>query len=398
MTAIQKATVFLNYFGTGLFAPILSLFILSHGCDLQSLAVVIGIYSTTVVLAEVPSGIFADLRGRKKAFYLSCVFSTASFVLMYFSNGVFMLAVGIILFGLGRAFISGSLDSLIMEDCLKKGGEEGLSAAAGANLVCQSAGIAAGALLGGFLPETGGYLLHIVIRLAVLGAVAALCAVFIKESPRTAKQRRSLGGHLRTMAAELKSKLFLRVIMLCIFGYGMTMFAMETYWQPQFSALLVPKQQYLLGVICAAGYFGCTLGSLVAGKFRMTGAKSRWLCYLAFISLFGLSLCFLSAQKSVFGFMALYILAQAALGVLCVPEQTLLNSLAADETRASLLSVASLFSQCAGVLCSAVCAALVLPVGTSGVMLIMGGVTVFAAVVAAAVVLPKALKTEKISS
>jgi len=37
MTAPQKAVTFLNFFGTGLFAPVMSLFLLGRGCDMQDL-------------------------------------------------------------------------------------------------------------------------------------------------------------------------------------------------------------------------------------------------------------------------------------------------------------------------------------------------------------------------
>ena len=74
MTPVQIAIVFGNSFGIGLLQPVLSLFLLARGCNLQTLAVVIGVYSVTVILAEVPSGVFADLHGRKVAYFLSGLF------------------------------------------------------------------------------------------------------------------------------------------------------------------------------------------------------------------------------------------------------------------------------------------------------------------------------------
>jgi len=165
MTGIQKIIIFLSYFGVGLFIPVLSLFILSHGCNLQSLAIVIGINSATVILAEVPSGIYADMRGRKYAFFLSCAFVAVSFILIYLFQNVLLLIVGIVFFGLGRAFLSGSLDSLIIEDCIRRNGDAELTAATSTNLVYQCAGIAAGSLIGGFLPNINGYFLHVIFSI-----------------------------------------------------------------------------------------------------------------------------------------------------------------------------------------------------------------------------------------
>lgn len=385
MTGTQKCIVFLNSFGIGLFAPVLSLFILAHGCTLQGLALVMGVYSATVVIAEVPSGVFADMFGRKRAFYLACALTAAGFILMYCAAGMPLLVAGMILFGLGRAFLSGSLDSLIIEDCLHRGGDEALPRAAGSLLVFQCAGIASGSLLCGLLPDAGGYLPHIAVRMLTILAVVILCALFLKEAPASSVSRRGLRVQAGMVLAELRRKRLLRTVLLCIFGGSVTLFALEAYWQPQLSALIPQSRHYLLGVLCACGYGGNMLGSLLAGRAGLSAPKKRWRCYLLFLLLLGIAVCLLALQRSAAGFMICYILAQTTLGAANVPEQTLLNSLATDETRASLLSMASLFSQSAGILSSAACAALVLPLKISGVMALSGGFTVVAVMVASLV-------------
>lgn len=384
MTKAQKAVIFLNNFGVGLLAPVLSLFILSHGGDLRELAIAIGIYSASVIAAEVPSGLFADIYGRKNAFFLSCAFVAASFAIIYFADSMPPLAAGMALYGLGRAFLSGSLDSLILEDCLHRGGDAALSRAAGENLVFQCSGIAAGSLAGGFLPDINGYILHVAARLAVLLAVGIMCAVFLKESPVPRERRKTLREQIGAVARVLKGERTLRIVMLCIFGASLTLFAIETYWQPQFTSLSGGRLRAMLGIICAGGYGANTLGSLAASRLKMPAQKRRWTVYLASTALLGGALCALSLQNGAAGFILCYILAQGALGVANVPEQTLLNSLASDGTRASLLSLASLFAQTGGVISSAVCSALVLKIEISGVMALMGGLTIAAAAFAAA--------------
>ena len=384
MTLIQKTIVFLSNFSLGLFVPVLSLFLLSHGCDLQSLAIVIGIYSATVIFAEVPSGMFADVRGRRNAYYLSCALTVAGFIIMYFARGIPLLIPGIILFGMGRAFASGSLDSLIIEDCLRRNGDAELSKATGSNLVYQCAGIAAGALAGGFIPNTNGYLLHVIARLAVLLAVCILCAAFLREAP---SDRKTLREQVSVTVAQLNKQRALLIVLLCIFGGGAALFVLETYWQPLLTTFIPARQQYLLGIVCAGGYGANMLGSFIAGRVKMERPKSRWRYYLLFIASIGVALALLAIQTAAVGFIACYLLIYIVLGFANVPEQTLLNSLAGNEMRASLLSVASLSMQMAGVVSSALCALLVLPIGMQGVMLAMGGFSM--AVVAAAAILLK---------
>ncbi len=382
MTGIQKIIIFLSYFGVGLFIPVLSLFILSHGCNLQSLAIVIGINSATVILAEVPSGIYADMRGRKYAFFLSCAFVAVSFILIYLFQNVLLLIVGIVFFGLGRAFLSGSLDSLIIEDCIRRNGDAELTAATSTNLVYQCAGIAAGSLIGGFLPNINGYFLHVIVRLIVLLAVAILSAVFLKETPISKGMQKTLMAQTNMMITELINKKQLRIIMFCIFGSSITLFALETYWQPQFTTYISLKQHYLLGVLCACGYGGTMLGSFLTGHIKMSEQVRRWRFYLLFVVLLGFALCMIAIQNTAIGFMLGYVLAQTILGIANVPEQTLLNSLTANEARASMLSVASLFSQMAGVLSSIICTVLILSIEISGIFLVMGSLTAIIALTA----------------
>ena len=162
---------------------------------------------------------------------------------------------------------------------------------------------------------------------------------------------------------------------------------LETYWQPLLATLIPAQQQYLLGIVCAGGYGANMLGSFIAGRIKMERPESRWRYYLLFIASIGVALALLAIQTAAAGFIACYLLIHTVLGFANVPEQTLLNSFAGNETRASLLSVASLSMQTAGVVSSALCAMLVLSIGMQNVMLAMGGFSI--AVIAVAGILLK---------
>lgn len=254
MTGIQKTIVYLNYLGLGLFAPVLSLFLLNHGCDIRTLSIVIAIYSATVIAAEVPSGMFADLRGRKKAYFMSAIFTFGGFMLMYIAHSLPVLIPGIILLGFGAAFLSGSLDSLIIEDCICRKGDAALSEVTGAILIYQCAGIASGALINAVLPNKNGYLLHILIRLFTLLLVVILCAFFLHEGTLQRHEHNSIREQTKIIISSLKGKQFLQIALFCVFGSSISIFALETYWQPQFSTFLTVRQDGMLGILCAVGY------------------------------------------------------------------------------------------------------------------------------------------------
>ena len=49
----------LRFFGTGIIIPVLSLLLLARGATIETISLVIGLYSLTVIVAEFPSGVFA---------------------------------------------------------------------------------------------------------------------------------------------------------------------------------------------------------------------------------------------------------------------------------------------------------------------------------------------------
>lgn len=100
----------------------MSLIIISKGYPLEYLAVIMVMYSIAVMVAEVPSGVFADTWGRKASFLLGLAFSLVGTICILFDS-LYLLGLGFLLTGLGRAFGSGSLDAKYIEDGQKAGGK-----------------------------------------------------------------------------------------------------------------------------------------------------------------------------------------------------------------------------------------------------------------------------------
>lgn len=382
MTKIQKVIIFGNYFGLGIMNPILSLFLLSHGCNLATLAIVMGIYSITVIIAEIPSGIFANIYGRKISYLFYGICTCISFIMMYFSCNLIVLASAMMFLGLGNAFASGSLDSIIIEDFIQREGQEKLNKVTSVIAICQSGGISIGAFLGGIIPNVSGYVIHIILRISILMIVGFLSIVFLKETLQEHKVRRTLTGHIKDSISILKRTSNLRVLLFCISGSSVMLFAIETYWQPEFTALCDGELNFLLGIICSLGYCSTMIGSYFMGKISMITSKIKWKYYLLLITAMSFSLITLALQGGAIGFIGCYISSMFILGAISIPEQTLMNIMVTNETRASLLSVASLFSKFGGVCSSTICAGLIVYVGISGVWLIAAAIAIITIIIA----------------
>lgn len=142
MSPLHSGILLLSYFSTGIIMPVLSLLLLSRGCTMQTLPLMLGLYSLTALFLEVPSGVFADWRGRKPTCLLSVALVMAAFMLLLSAGSLPLVAAAMVLWGASRAFSSGSLDALIIDACLEEKGAERLAPITAQLTVLRSAGIA----------------------------------------------------------------------------------------------------------------------------------------------------------------------------------------------------------------------------------------------------------------
>jgi MFS family permease len=103
------------------FEPYLLLYLLGIGYNLIEIGFLFSIREGVKFVFEIPSGMIADYIGKKKELLLSFIFYISSFILLFFGVNLFLLALGMILFGLGEAFRSGTHKAMILTYLEHKG-------------------------------------------------------------------------------------------------------------------------------------------------------------------------------------------------------------------------------------------------------------------------------------
>lgn len=339
---------FMESFLCGLTAPVISLILLSHGANIGTLSLFIGLYSASVILFEIPSGMFADMYGRKMVFLLAHFFLCLNYLLLLNSEGVVRLTLACVCWGIGRAFSSGSLEALIVEEAISQG-DDNLSKTNSQLLILNCAGSAVGAILGGMLGTIGkDYNLLLLVLVLLEGLLFASSGILLKES----KQRpfsAELGSQLTMMKDAWYVSGTIRMLLIMALLFGSVVAVLETYWQHNLLLLLPEKMGWILGIISCLGYAGAMIGSKVGERIQ-TG-RGFWIFRICFpVVILILGIC---NQWTVFiGFYAAAYIVWGA-GDLC--ERTLLHVEVENEYRASILSVQSLFVK-AGCIFSAVMA------------------------------------------
>ena len=345
---------FLKNLSTGIIAPVLVLALLAHGATLRTLPLLLGAFSLTVIVAEFPTGLFADLYGRKTAFVTAMVFSAASYGLILLASTQAVLLLALVFNGLARAFSSGSIDALAVE-----------TAAPGTPLVkitarlsvLESAGLAGGALFGGVLAGFGkGYSVNLLVN-AALSLLLLLLTLACAREPRheqpaqpCAKRFDGLKSQVRLSLSFLASGGLVRTVFTLAAVTGMVLFSLETYWQPALTALTAPA--WLLGTVTGAGFGFVMLGSKLAEWALLRKPSAAAGVLLLHKAVMGACLALLMFMRSTPAFVTVYMLLYTFIGGGSVAENTILNREAPSRQRASILSLFSFATQAGGLFAS----------------------------------------------
>ena len=351
---------FLHWAAVGAISPVLALLVLSRGAAMGELPLAFAVSSTAAVILELPSGVLADLLGRRRVYLMAVALGLLSVGAILFGSGLAAILAGFALFGASRAFASGSIEALYIDDFLARHGSGGLHRIVAAMNMAEASGLALGALAGGFAPRLwealgspGGRYGGNLAAEGLLLAGAGLVALFgrTREERREAGERGACHALLRESAGFLRGSAIARAVLVGAAAWGFCFFAVETYWQPRLRDLARPGGgEILFGALNSAYFLAAMAGSLAASVLLAPRRTARpALVGMLRLAMGGLvALMGLAAGPASFGvcFVGLMVLNGAA----GVPEGTALNEAAPPAVRASFLSLASLTGQAGGIL------------------------------------------------
>lgn len=97
------------------YEPFFFLFLLSKDISYLQIGILYSIREITINILEIPAGVIADSAGRRRTMIISFIFYIASFCIFYFSNGYLFLISGMIVFGFGEVFRTGTHKAMIFD-------------------------------------------------------------------------------------------------------------------------------------------------------------------------------------------------------------------------------------------------------------------------------------------
>lgn len=107
--------LFVSKLGIGFCGATYATFLLYHHCSLLQINLVNAVFFGTMLIVEIPTGIFADVYGRKSSVLCSCACFTAGFFWYGISHTMEYFMIAEILCGFGWTFSNGALQAWFVD-------------------------------------------------------------------------------------------------------------------------------------------------------------------------------------------------------------------------------------------------------------------------------------------
>lgn len=174
-----------------------SLFIIDHGYGVLTLGIVNACCFFTQLCAEIPTGIYADVYGRRYSFIVSNILTGMSMFVYYLSTSLPMFIMAEMCFAIGNTFATGAFDAWIKDMMVHQGIKTEMVAVKAYVSKQSSLMRIIGCMLGAW---AGTYSLSVPWLMGAITSIAtAISAIILMEEPYFRKRKARMNT-CRTMA------------------------------------------------------------------------------------------------------------------------------------------------------------------------------------------------------
>ncbi|MBI9097036.1 MAG: MFS transporter [Spirochaetaceae bacterium] len=272
------------------FEAFLVLYLIEKEFSFTNIGILYAIREVSANLLEIPSGIAADVLGRKKTLASSFLAYILSFLIFYFFDDFPLFTVGFFLFGVGEAFRSGTHKGMIA-DYLKRGpGKDQMIEYYGHTRSWSQKGLALSSIAAGLIVFYSGnykgiFLFSTIPYVFNFVLVLSYPSFLDKDSrKKKLKKRHQLKAVLSDSVSTLKSRHVLNLLNISAL-HTAYLKAMKDYIQPMIFSLVIllpfltsyseeKRSSIFIGFVYFCIFLMTSRASIYAGKLAESRTKN----------------------------------------------------------------------------------------------------------------------------
>ncbi len=320
-----------------------TLYLQSRGLNLTQVNSITAVIVATIFLTEVPTGVIADRIGRKRSVVVALLLQTVGEVWYIFASTYEVFIIIAIVAGLGFAFSSGALESLVYDSLPPDDREARMQKAMGNIGSAYNLGFFLAPLVGGLLVSKyvlDQYLLVIALTAVAVGIAFLISLTLTEPATDAAIRRENPLAIFRAGIAEIRQKSRLRHILLLSVFTATFHGVLVALYQPYFVSYDISP--FLVGAGLASGAL------LAAGvqKYayvlpQLVGRRMGLIVATMLPGLFYILLAIVTRSYLVF---SIFILTYAVLDLKKPLFSAYQNQYIADNNRATTLSLLNMLT------------------------------------------------------
>lgn len=340
LTNIGKFYIYKIFTSLQITVPIYVIFLLANDLSMTQVMVLQSFYTALIFLFEVPSGVFADLYGRKNSLILSSIFLTTAFLIFGIGRNYVIFLLAALLWAIAQSLRSGA-DTAILFDSLKSIKKTNLFTKYNGranSLEMLILGISA--ITGGIIANYFGNRLLFFIT-AILFSISIVVAITFKEPGIHKKiiEKKYMRHMKQALLVSYKNKIVNNFILFFAF-FGAFAYMLYYLIQPFFNEGKYGK--FIVGGVVAGYFLFCSIGSFFS-EHIIKKIKSKQLVKL--VVLLSLIIFLLIPQVSTWLAILFVFLHSFIAGVAGILTNTKINENIEPNHRATILSILNFFQK-----------------------------------------------------
>ena|SRR5680860_120522 len=321
-----------------------SLFLVDKGMNLWQINVVNSFFVGFVILAEMPTGSFADNFGRHRSMVISCFLLSASTLCYFLSSSFWFFVLAEIIAAFGHTFSSGAAEAWLVDSLQSRNEKHLQKDVFHYGPFISTFGVISGVILGSYL---GSFDLSFPwLASSILMLIVGIFSLFIKENYHQKKvcKKNFLSSQLiEAWKSGIKNKNLLYIMS---FGFlvALCVQALNMQWPILF------KNDYNFSSLELGYLFACisifsALGARLAKKIRLRNEKTSIVLSQLITAI---AIIFCSQLELKLSVLAFFLLHELGRGIAQPLRRDFINNNIESGNRATLLSLDSMFLKSGG--------------------------------------------------